>query len=526
MHCTQSTHNKKNKRLRSASLSQALQDTSPEREKKSQKKSIQHDTHHTSQREQPKIALYYKNKHYAEGLCVHPGYILTQHRILRNKDISKIDIRYHDLLSTSTQKHTDILGVITTTTHDIVMLRSALSLSQPLPRMPQELESLKYITTTYSILHTLLQKVQGHFHTEELHPITTYQGTFSHDGMPLGTCTLDHSGILRGSYLATDRPLTLSLDIEIKIIIDDFPFLRFTCTRGSSGKTVLKSISKPMDGINRTHYATQWNSYYAVYTSASHRFKPPAYPDISNTIRSMLKVLGGVGPSDLSRHHIIPKAFMKYLWTLMPCGKNSTPTTEMWLRKLIWPQHENYSNGLLSVESVVWAPWNIFIGPSYRTHDTSIPGADMDNNVEEHRPLSFPKTLWGNIKKLYKALFVCFKETYKHHLTQDIASVHKVMQAINQHYPQWNNEPYIHAHDRWAPLPSKNITPYNEKSPSKEHITHIHESLEQLYKTTWKKSPAHSCTNMQDFLKQRDYITTIPSDWQTTHSGYALVVRL
>ena len=276
MHCTQSTPNKKKKRTLS-SLLQALQDTSPEREKKSQKKSIQYDTHHTSQREQHKIALYYKNKHYAEGLCVHPHYILTQRRILHNKDISKIDIRYQDLFSTSTQKHTDILGVITTTTHDIVMLRSALSLSQPLPHIPQELESIKYITTTYRILHALLQKVQGHFHTEELHPITTYQGTFSHNGIPLGTCTLDHRGILQGSYLATDRPLTLSLDIEIKIIIDDFPFLRFMCTSGSSRKIIIKSISAPMDGIDRTHYTTQWNSHYAVYTSASHRFKPPAY---------------------------------------------------------------------------------------------------------------------------------------------------------------------------------------------------------------------------------------------------------
>jgi hypothetical protein len=66
--------------------------------------------------------------------------------------------------------------------------------------------------------------------------------------------------------------------------------------------------------------------------------------------------------------------------------------------------------GSLVVNSIVWAAWNLFIGPSERPIGTR-PGFDAKEAfvMESTKPLSFPTALWGCLRELNELLTESWK---------------------------------------------------------------------------------------------------------------------
>lgn len=92
-----------------------------------------------------------------------------------------------------------------------------------------------------------------------------------------------------------------------------------------------------------------------------------------------------------ARHHIIPAGDMGFLWFMGEENIN--------IKRLL--QNISYQQ-LGTIESVEWAPWNLFIGPDNRHED---PGEDL----ECRRPLSYPENLWTQIQDLYQKIQICWE---------------------------------------------------------------------------------------------------------------------
>lgn len=100
-------------------------------------------------------------------------------------------------------------------------------------------------------------------------------------------------------------------------------------------------------------------------------------------------------PTGHSRHHIIPAGDMGFLWFM---GEENTSIKHL-LKNISY-------NGLGTIESVEWAPWNLFIGPDNRPQDPV--RGDPGEGVEPIRPLSYYKPLWDQIQILYPQIQACW----------------------------------------------------------------------------------------------------------------------
>lgn len=100
-------------------------------------------------------------------------------------------------------------------------------------------------------------------------------------------------------------------------------------------------------------------------------------------------------PAGYSRHHIIPAGDMGFLWFM---GEENTSIKHL-LKDISY-------NRLGTIESVEWAPWNLFIGPDNRPQDP-IKG-DPGEGVEPIRPPSYHEALWDQIQSLYQQIQNCW----------------------------------------------------------------------------------------------------------------------
>ncbi len=106
-----------------------------------------------------------------------------------------------------------------------------------------------------------------------------------------------------------------------------------------------------------------------------------------------------------SYHHIIGKGDMEFLWMLAQESKILYDC----LVKLL-PQEYNYEDGRLTTIAVVWAPWNLFIGPTNRPEGLK-PGFDPHNGyiTELLKPISFPQNHWNFLMSLSNKISQCSK---------------------------------------------------------------------------------------------------------------------
>jgi hypothetical protein len=108
----------------------------------------------------------------------------------------------------------------------------------------------------------------------------------------------------------------------------------------------------------------------------------------------------GLLPTGHARHHIIPAGDMGFLWFMGEENDN--------IRHLL--QDISYKK-LGTIESVEWAPWNLFIGPDNRPRDPV--NGDPGEGAEPIRPLSYSEPLWNKIQILYQQIQKCWEERRK-----------------------------------------------------------------------------------------------------------------
>mmetsp|Transcript_20575 Transcript_20575/g.18725 ORF Transcript_20575/g.18725 Transcript_20575/m.18725 type:complete len:571 (-) Transcript_20575:72-1784(-) len=126
------------------------------------------------------------------------------------------------------------------------------------------------------------------------------------------------------------------------------------------------------------------------------RKKPDNFPLLRNELREQNN------QKKLANHHIISIGRLEFLWML----KFEYEPLNNVLKKLSFQSNDSANSiSKLIVNNLIWAPWNIFVGP-----DPTLRCDDMGDVGMEKCPLSFDINLWNSIKNVYDDIELCWNK--------------------------------------------------------------------------------------------------------------------
>ena len=248
--------------------------------------------------------------------------------------------------------------------------------------------------------------------------------------------------------------------------------------------------------------------------------QPPYYPGVKVFMAKYNL------PISYAHHHIIPKGNMEFMWIM---GQEYQPLMNQ-LEYVAWQQNNRYDSssptingiawaGYLTVNSVVWANWNLFLGPKDRKDDQE-DGYKMERQI----PLSFSEKLWESIETINEQIENCYKIRYtltsitRERLTDGY--VEAKGKGADKHKPP-----------TYEPLVAPKENAINDYKAALDTLCSKIESLKQIsfpsyqrfqYDSHTKTESPTPINTVQDIIFSRSFHLTSNEDWKLNGIQYEL----